>query len=78
MRWLNTLACTFALLLIKLYQRTLGYVLGGRCRFYPTCSEYARIAFGRFNFFTALCLTVWRLLRCQPLAKGGEDLPPER
>ena len=77
MRLLNAFACKCVLLLIWLYQRSLGYVMGGQCRFYPTCSEYARIVFGRFGFFTALRLTIWRLLRCQPLAKGGEDLPPD-
>ena len=78
MRPLNTLACRAALSLITLYQHSLGYLLGGRCRFYPTCSEYAKICFTRLGFFRALRLTLWRLLRCQPLAKGGEDPPPER
>ncbi|MCH9705282.1 MAG: membrane protein insertion efficiency factor YidD [Proteobacteria bacterium] len=77
MQILNKLACRLAILLILGYQRSLGLLLGGRCRFYPSCSEYARIVFTRFNFFTAFRLTLWRLLRCQPLCKGGEDLPPE-
>ena len=73
---LNRGGCRLAILLIIAYQRTIGVVLGGRCRFYPTCSEYAKIVFSRFNFFHALWLTSWRLLRCQPLCRGGEELPP--
>lgn len=76
MRFLNAVFCRIALLLIAAYQRTLGLLLGGRCRFYPSCSEYAKTVFTRFNFFHALALTLWRLLRCQPLCKGGEDYPP--
>lgn len=76
MRFLNMMMCRFAVGLIIAYQYTLGRLLGGRCRFYPTCSEYAKIVFTRFNFFYALYLTCHRLLRCQPLCKGGEDPPP--
>lgn len=61
-------------LLISGYQRFLSPLLGrGKCRFHPTCSQYALEAFARFRFSTALMLTLWRILRCNPFQKGGED-----
>ena len=49
-----------------------------RCRFYPSCSNYGLIAYKRFNFFTASILTLFRILRCNPLSKGGYDPVPEK
>ena len=49
------------------------------CRFYPTCSQYALQAFQTYGFFKAMGLTIWRILRCNPLCKGGFDpLPPKK
>lgn len=67
----------FLLLLLRLYKRLLSPFLGQRCRFYPTCSDYARIAVVRFGPWRGSLLTGWRLLRCQPLCEGGEDPVPE-
>lgn len=55
------------------YQRSLGYVLGGQCRFYPSCSHYALDALRTKPAWRALQLIAWRILRCQPLTKGGWD-----
>lgn len=68
----------FLLLLLRLYKRWLSPLLGQRCRFYPTCSDYARVAVTRFGPWRGCLLTGWRLLRCQPLCEGGEDPVPER
>ena len=46
------------------------------CRFFPTCSEYARIALQKKGFFLSIVPIVWRLLRCTPWTKGKVDLPP--
>ncbi|MCB1309431.1 MAG: membrane protein insertion efficiency factor YidD [Leptospiraceae bacterium] len=62
-----------AILLIRGYQLTLGRFMVGRCRFHPTCSEYARECFERFSFFRACLKSVWRILRCQPFSKGYFD-----
>jgi putative membrane protein insertion efficiency factor len=62
-----------AVLPIKLYQRTLSPALGQRCRYYPSCSEYAVQAIGRFGILRGLILAAWRLLRCNPLSHGGFD-----
>lgn len=46
------------------------------CRFSPTCSAYAQEALLRHGVFKGAALAVWRLLRCQPFAKGGYDPVP--
>ena len=47
-----------------------------QCRFSPTCSAYAAEALRRRGFFPGTVLTTWRLLRCNPFAKGGVDAVP--
>jgi hypothetical protein len=66
------------LLLLDAYKRWLSPLLGQRCRFYPSCSDYARVAVLRFGALRGSLLTLWRLLRCQPLCGGGLDPVPER
>ncbi len=62
--------------LIRGYQLTLGPLLGGQCRFAPSCSEYARQVFLSEPPLRAFALSVRRLLRCHPFHPGGLDLPP--
>jgi hypothetical protein len=64
--------------LLRVYKRWLSPLLGARCRFHPTCSDYARIAVARFGAWRGCLLVAWRLLRCQPLCEGGDDPVPER
>lgn len=47
------------------------------CRYHPSCSTYSRQAFEKHNFFYASILSVWRILRCNPLSKGGYDPVPK-
>jgi putative membrane protein insertion efficiency factor len=61
---------------IRVYRVTLSGLAGGRCRFYPSCSSYAEIAIRDSGAVRGLALTVWRVLRCSPLSKGGVDHPP--
>ena len=60
--------------LIKMYQRNKR--ISGRCRFLPTCSNYAIEAYQKFNWFYASILTGLRILRCNPLAKRRLDPVP--
>jgi putative membrane protein insertion efficiency factor len=64
--------------LVRLYRLTLGGVIGGGCRFHPSCSEYAEQAIGELGVLRGVGLTVWRVLRCSPLSRGGVDYPPKR
>ncbi|HEV7779301.1 MAG TPA: membrane protein insertion efficiency factor YidD [Luteibacter sp.] len=63
--------------LLWLYKRLLSPLLGQRCRFHPSCSEYARVAIVRFGPWRGCVMTLWRLLRCQPLCEGGADPVPD-
>lgn len=63
--------------LVRAYQVLLGRVLGGHCRFQPTCSAYAIDAIRNCGPIKGLRLSVWRVLRCQPFCKGGYDPAPE-
>jgi len=61
---------------IRLYQLTLASVLGGQCRFEPSCSHYASEAIERHGVLRGVRLAVWRILRCHPFARAGYDPVP--
>jgi putative membrane protein insertion efficiency factor len=67
------LARTIAVAPIRLYQLLLSPLLGERCRYYPSCSDYAAQAITRFGILRGLVLAGWRLLRCNPWSPGGFD-----
>jgi putative membrane protein insertion efficiency factor len=58
---------------IRIYQRLFSPLLGSRCKYYPSCSEYAAQAIERFGILRGLVLAGWRLLRCNPWSHGGFD-----
>ena len=58
---------------IRLYQRLISPALPRRCKYHPTCSEYAVEAIRRFGVLRGLVLAGWRLLRCNPWTHGGVD-----
>ena len=58
---------------IRVYQRVLSPLLGPRCKYYPSCSEYAAQAVQRYGILRGLVLAGWRLLRCNPWSLGGVD-----
>lgn len=68
--------------LLKFYQKTLSPDHGffkhkhpyGYCRFYPTCSEYAIVSIKKHGLIKGGIFSFWRILRCNPWSKGGEDL----
>ncbi|MDL0089144.1 membrane protein insertion efficiency factor YidD [Campylobacter gastrosuis] len=66
---------SFALLLIKIYQKLISKFTPRSCRYYPTCSEYAVWLFKNTDFCSAFLATFARILRCNQLFKGGIDYP---
>ncbi|MGN0602184.1 MAG: membrane protein insertion efficiency factor YidD [Oscillospiraceae bacterium] len=65
------------ILLIRFYQKTISPIIGPRCKYYPTCSNYSIEAFKKHGFFKGMILSIWRLLRCNPFSKGGIDYVPD-
>jgi putative membrane protein insertion efficiency factor len=67
--------------ILKIYQKTLSFDHGllkvlfpyGRCRFRPTCSEYAIQAIEKKGLIKGGLKAIWRVLRCNPWSKGGWD-----
>lgn len=66
------------LLLLKFYQYFISPMLGNNCRFYPTCSEYAKDAITSHGNIKGLWLAVKRIIKCQPLCDGGYDPVPNK
>jgi uncharacterized protein len=67
-----------AIRLIEWYQQKISPNTPPRCRYTPTCSQYAKESYERFNFFKASFLTFFRILRCNPLFKPRYDPVPEK
>jgi hypothetical protein len=60
---------------VRGYQRLLSPLLGQRCRFHPTCSQYAIAVIERDGSAIGLWRALGRLLRCHPFHPGGFDPP---
>lgn len=63
--------------LVRLYQVTLGHLIGGQCRFAPTCSHYSIEALARHGAIKGGWLTLRRLVRCHPWGGSGDDPVPD-
>jgi len=63
--------------LIRVYQLVFRPWLGSRCRFYPSCSDYALQALREHGSLRGMGLAVWRIARCHPWNAGGFDPVPE-
>jgi putative membrane protein insertion efficiency factor len=59
--------------LIYVYRWTFGVLWTGRCKYHPTCSQYALDALRRHGLIRGSLLAGWRLLRCNPWSRGGVD-----
>jgi putative membrane protein insertion efficiency factor len=75
MRHLGRVAAAVVVAAIGLYQRWVSPALGPRCRYWPSCSEYARLAIARWGLLRGGARALGRLLRCQPAFPGGIDPP---
>lgn len=58
---------------IEFYQKRISFLFGNNCRFYPTCSEYTKQAIDKYGLFLGTIKGIMRILRCNPLFKGGVD-----
>ena len=78
-RWKMGLPARLSLVgVIKLYRVTLSGVLGGQCRFHPSCSDYGEQAVRSHGAVKGSLMAAWRVLRCQPFSRGGVEDVPER
>ncbi len=62
--------------LIKLYKKVISPLLGQRCRFYPSCSDYTYQAVNKYGLIKGLILGSKRILKCHPFHEGGIDPVP--
>jgi uncharacterized protein len=58
---------------VRFYQRAISPALPQRCKYHPTCSQYAVEAFRRYGILRGAVLATWRVLRCNPWSHGGVD-----
>lgn len=61
---------------IRFYQREISPLFPARCRYWPTCSQYALEAIEKYGAAKGSCLALRRVLRCHPFHKGGYDPVP--
>ena len=64
---------TIAVAPVRFYQRAISPGLPQRCKYHPSCSQYAVGAIRRYGILRGAVLAVWRLLRCNPWSHGGVD-----
>ncbi len=67
-----------ALAAIRFYQARVSPGIRPACRFQPTCSHYAYDAIEGYGSMRGGMMSIWRILRCNPLNDGGYDPVPER
>jgi uncharacterized protein len=63
----------FVRLLIRGYQLLVSPFVPARCKYHPSCSQYALDALREHGFVRGLVLAGWRLCRCNPWSHGGVD-----
>lgn len=59
--------------LIKFYRKYISPLKRPSCRFYPSCSEYALEAIGKYGAAKGGIMAIKRILRCHPFNRGGYD-----
>ncbi|HOT23619.1 MAG TPA: membrane protein insertion efficiency factor YidD [Thermoleophilia bacterium] len=77
--WVSMAMNKVLVALIRVYQFAISPMLGQRCKYYPSCSNYAIEAVRVHGVIRGSGLAAWRLLRCNPFSNGGVDpVPPRR
>jgi hypothetical protein len=69
----NNILTGILLALVWLYRHSLRVLLGGHCRYTPSCSEYFIGAVKKYGPWRGTLKGLWRIMRCHPFAKGGYD-----
>ena len=64
--------------IVKGYQYTISPLLGTRCRFYPSCSNYAINALNEHGVIQGCWLIFKRIIKCHPFHQGGVDFVPNK
>jgi len=64
--------------LVKIYQFFISPLVGNSCRFHPSCSQYMINSIKIHGNLIGLFYGFKRILRCNPMFKGGIDLPKKR
>ena len=62
-----------AIVLVRVYQKTISPFFPPVCRFTPSCSEYCIQAIRRYGLVVGIAKGIWRILRCNPWNPGGKD-----
>jgi putative membrane protein insertion efficiency factor len=75
---LRRAAAAALIFLVRAYQAVFSPLMGGQCRFTPTCSHYAIEALRTHGPARGLFLTISRVFRCHPLSRrsGYDPVPP--
>ncbi len=77
-----TIPARLCALCVRFYQLAISPLIhiipGSGCRFYPTCSEYTLQAILKFGAIRGIIMGACRILRCNPLCRGGIDEVPDK
>lgn len=68
----------FLIKAIRFYQKYISANTKPKCKYYPTCSQYAVEAIETHGALKGFFLSLWRVLRCNPFSRGGFDPVPEK
>jgi putative membrane protein insertion efficiency factor len=74
-RKLGRIPATAIIACVRAYQFTLSPIFGRQCRFRPTCSNYMIGAVEKYGAIRGSIKGIWRILRCNPFCRGGDDPP---
>jgi len=75
---LHAVSIAIPLLLLKFYRFFISPLLGQRCRFHPSCSQYAIEAYKIHGLVIGSWLSARRILKCHPFTLGGYDPVPKK
>ncbi len=77
-RIINSITVNFFILIINFYKIFISPLLGIKCRYLPTCSEYTVLSLKRHGLYKGVYLSFKRIISCHPLGGKGFDPVPEK